>query len=708
MRSIMMFLLALALSSGSWGAAVEQPHSRAELIAERTALEPGRTVTLALRLQLEEHWHVYWKNPGDSGMATSLAWSLPAGFQAGPIQWPAPRRIDVGPLTSYGYEGEVLHLVEIAVPPGAEPGSRVPLRAKADWLVCREICLPASADLALELPVAPGATAADARWSAAFAAARSALPVAQSHLKAAAYRSANELVVRVAHAGDMPAVNKLSFFPDREGLIQYAAAQPLTRHADGYDLTLTAASPGAAVLSGVLVAEPGLGSARAVEIALPIQPGPPPAETAAASGTDLALAGALALAFGGGLLLNLMPCVFPVLAIKVLGVVQQARGQSHTLRVHGLLFALGVLISFWLIAGLLLALRAQGTALGWGYQLQSPLVVAALALLFFVLALNLSGLFHLGTRVQAVAGSARLRNPHADALLSGALATAVASPCTAPFMGAALGFALVQPALDAMLVFTALALGMAAPYVVLCFAPQLMRRLPRPGAWMETLRQVLAFPLYATVVWLLWVLGQQSGVDAVARMLFALVLVAAALWAWTQSGRARRGGRLAARAIAAALLTGALVLGWPDSPGRAPGVAAAGDAWQPWSEQAVAAALAEGRPAFVDFTAAWCVTCQVNKRLVLQADEVERRFDDLGVVRLRADWTNRDPAITRALSRLDRIGVPVYALYLPAQQQPRLLPEVLTRRLVLDALEQAARSTTTSSATSRLVRQEQP
>ncbi|MCW5682340.1 MAG: thioredoxin family protein, partial [Xanthobacteraceae bacterium] len=463
-----------------------------------------------------------------------------------------------------------------------------------------------------------------------------------------------------------------------------------------------------ATLAGVLVAQPSLGGARAIEVQLPVQAGPPPA-MAAARTSGLALAGALALAFGGGLLLNLMPCVFPVLAIKVLGVAQQARGHSAALRAHGLLFALGVLISFWLIAGLLLGLRAQGTALGWGYQLQSPLVVGGLALLFFVLALNLSGVFQVGTGVQKLAGSARLHNPHADALLSGALATAVASPCTAPFMGAALGFALVQPALDAMLVFTALALGMAVPYVVFCFVPRLTRRLPRPGPWMETLRQLLAFPLYATVAWLLWVLGQQSGMDAMARMLFALVLVAAGLWAWSRSGPARRGGRLAARVIAAGLLVGSVALGWPGIRDAVPVLTAATDAWQPWSDHAVAAALTEGRPVFVDFTAAWCVTCQVNKRLVLQAGEVARRFDELGVVRLRADWTNRDPAITAALSRLDRIGVPVYALYLPAQPQPQLLPEILTRRLVLDALEQAARFSTASASTNpRLVRQEQP
>ena len=316
------------------------------------------------------------------------------------------------------------------------------------------------------------------------------------------------------------------------------------------------------------------------------------------------------------------------------------------------------------------------------------MIVGGLAVLFFVVALNLSGVFQMGTGLQALAGGIRARGEHADALLSGLLATLVASPCTAPFMGAALGFALVQPAPHAMLVFTALAAGMALPYTVLCFAPALIRRLPRPGAWMDTLKQALAFPLYATVVWLVWVLGQQAGIDAAAKLLAALVVVAAALWAvgrWAQAGP---GVRVSVRVAALALSVAALALAWPQP---APRLAAdIGGAWQPWSEARVQAALAEGKPVFVDFTAAWCVTCQVNKRLVLTAREVEQRFVELDVTRLRADWTNRDAAISAALARMNRSGVPVYALYSPTQREPMLLPEVLTRSIVLEALQGAA------------------
>lgn len=680
-------LLALALPAGA--APVQQPHSQAELVPERAAVTPGRPLTIGLHLRLEDGWHVYWKNPGDAGMPTSIAWTLPEGFSAGPMQWPAPRRIDVPPLTSYGYEGEVMHLTEIQVPAGLAPGTQVPIRARADWLVCKEICIPASADFSVALPVSSVAAGADPHWADAFATARNAGPLPLAGWQTTAYRAGNSLLLRISpEAGGAPPLRRLEFFPGREGVIANAVKQTFSRQGEGYELQMTVSPQPIGELTGlagVLVADPGFGAARAVEIDVPLSAsGAATPAPAAAFG----LAAALLLAFAGGLILNLMPCVFPILAIKVLGVAQQAHGDPARLRAHGLLFALGVVLSFWAIAGLLVALRAGGTGLGWGYQLQSPVIVGALTVLFFVLALNLSGVFQIGTGLQALTGGIRARGEHADALLSGLLATLVASPCTAPFMGAALGFALVQPAPHAMLVFTALAVGMACPYALLCFVPALIRRLPRPGPWMDTLKQALAFPLYATVVWLVWVLGQQAGIDAAAKLLAALVAVAAALWAvghWAQAGQ---GVRLTVRVAAVALCAAALAFAWPQSAPRS--AADATGAWQPWSEARVQAALAEGKPVFVDFTAAWCVTCQVNKRLVLTAKEVERRFVELQVTRLRADWTSRDAAISAALARMNRSGVPVYALYSPARREPVLLPEVLTRSIVLEALQGAA------------------
>ena len=686
-RSLPLFIACLCFVLPAGAASVQQPHSEAELIPERASIAPGEFLTVALRLRMEDHWHVYWKNPGDAGMPTSIAWTLPAGYAAGPIQWPAPKRIDTGPLTSYGYEREVALLTDIRIPDNAKPGTQVPIRAKADWLVCREICIPASADFELSMPVASQSGPQDPRWAPIFAASRSRIPAPLRNWQANAYREGNDFVIHVSPEPNGRAIDRLEFFPNREGVIANAGEQKLTSTASGYALRVAVAPQpigDATTLAGILVVERGLGDVRAVEIALNVEHGAIP--ESASTTSQVGLAAAIALAFVGGLLLNLMPCVFPVLAIKVLGVIQQAHGDPRKLRIHGLLFAFGVLLSFWAVAGLLLGLRAQGTSLGWGYQLQSPAIVAGLATLFFVLGLNLSGVFQLGLGVQARAGSIRAAGIHADALLTGLLATIVASPCTAPFMGVAVGFALVQPALHAMLVFTGLAAGMALPYVVLCFLPRLVRRLPKPGQWMETLKQLLAFPLYATVVWLIWVLGQQVGGDGVARLLAGLVTIAAGLWALSRRPRSRGAIRVTVTVAAVALILGGIVLGWPHGEPDKTSTPRAEDQWQPWTEAAVQAALSQGRPVFVDFTAAWCVTCQVNKRLVLHSDEIDRRFTELGMVRLRADWTNRDPAISAALARLNRSGVPVYAVYTPARREPVLLPEVLTRAIVLDAL----------------------
>jgi thiol:disulfide interchange protein DsbD len=672
--------------------AVQQPHSQAELVAERNAVIPGESFTLALRLVLEPDWHVYWKNPGDSGMATRIAWTLPSGFEAGAIQWPAPLRIPLPPLVSYGYENEVWLLTDLRAPKALRPGTSVQIAGNAEWLVCKDICLPASARLDLSLPVA-SAAAADPTHADAFARTRAALPGTLTDWKLEAYPQGQHYVLRVQPPQAATArLRGLTFFPEREGMVDNSRPQEFAAAGSGYELRIPL--PAQAIgqttaLTGVLAAQPGFGKLQAATVDVPLQAARA-APSAPAPASTLGLAIALLLAFVGGLVLNLMPCVFPVLAIKILGVLQQAHGNARKLRSHGLLFALGVLVSFWAIAGLLLLLRAQGAALGWGYQLQSPLVVTGLALLFFVLGLNLSGVFQIGLSLQSAAGAVRGRGAHADAILTGLLAALVATPCTAPFMGAALGYAMVQPALHAMLVFTALALGMTTPYLVLCFVPALLRRLPRPGPWMESLKQLLAFPLYATVVWLAWVLGQQTGIDGVARLFGGLVAIGAALWALGRWSSSRSPGpRMASRLAAFALGVAGLAIALPQGSVGSSAPPAASASWQPWSEAAVHAGLAEGKAVFVDFTAAWCVTCQVNKKLVLQSEAVEQRFRELGVITLRADWTNQDPAITAALTQIGRSGVPVYALHLPGHDAPILLPEVLTRSIVLQALEGA-------------------
>jgi thiol:disulfide interchange protein DsbD len=411
---------------------------------------------------------------------------------------------------------------------------------------------------------------------------------------------------------------------------------------------------------------------------------------------------ALGFAFIGGILLNLMPCVFPVLGIKVMGFVEHAHGEQRSMRLQGWIFSAGVLASFLALAGLMLLLRAGGAQLGWGFQLQSPAVVMLLAALFFVLALNLSGVFEWGAFAQSMTSSVSARGRYADAFLAGVLASVVATPCTAPFMGAAVGFTLTQSAANALAVFAMLGVGMALPVLLLAHFPALLRRLPRPGPWMETFKQVLAFPLYATVAWLTWVLGAQSGNDAVLALLAGLVLVAMAAWMY---GRFEHSSTPWRAAVALLLAAAGLAVAWPAPQGAAAASSASARpgeiAWQEWSPEKVAQLRAQGKAVFVDFTAAWCVTCQVNKRVALNNDEVVRAFADRDVVALRADWTRHDPRITATLSGMGRNAIPVYALYLPGEPQPRLLPEVLTPGIVLAEISRLPSSAPATAITQR-------
>ncbi|MEQ1879941.1 MAG: thioredoxin family protein [Burkholderiales bacterium] len=704
-------LLLFVIASAALAAPVQRPHIEVELVAEKTSIRPGETTTLALRLKSQKHWHTYWKNPGDSGLPTRITWSLPPGFEAGPIRWPVPSRINVGPLTNFGYEGEIFLLSDIRVPAELAPGTSIPINARADWLVCEEICIPGDASFQLDLPVSTEPSKPDARWSKPFERARKNTPGNLAGWETQAFHQGSDLVIRLASTTQSRVIRDLTFFPDTDGWIENAAPQKLFHSPNGFELRIAAApdiGKRSGSLPGLLVAGSGLeenSGAATVSIrysatapanssdSSAIVPGADGGLTPVAPQVTLGLLAAIAAAFLGGMILNLMPCVFPIVSIKVLGFVEKAHGDPAKLRAHGLAFTAGVVMSFWAVAGVLLTLRAQGEALGWGYQLQSPLVVAGLALLFFVMALNLSGIFEFGARMQSWLGNMKLGNSYADSALAGLLATVVATPCTAPFMGAALGFALVQPAVEAMTVFSALALGMAAPYLILSFSPALIARLPRPGAWMVSLKQWLAFPLYLTVAWLAWVLGRQLGVDAMARLVAGLILIAAALWLFGGQGSNTRRGRRQIVALAAAglLAVSGLLFAWPEPLKNANGQTRTNSAWKPWSELSVTQARASGKAVFVDFTAAWCVTCQLNKRLVLESSEVENRLRRDDVALFRADWTQRDTDITAALGNLGRSGVPVYAVYAAKSTgAPVLLPELLTRERVLEAIDNAA------------------
>ena len=697
--------LALACAATAFAAPVKTEHVEAELVADRTAIVPGEALTIALRLAIAPGWHTYWRNPGDSGLPTTIAWELPAGMTAGPIEWPAPQALPVGPLVNYGYEGVVLHLADLKTVPGVATGAAATLKARADWLVCRETCIPDGADLTLVLPVAASAQP-DAKWSEQIAAAKAALPKPLAGWKAAAQGSGQSIALTLVPPEGTPDPGALRFFPYAENVVEPSGVQRLARDGDGYVLTLPVASTLVARphrLAGVIASAAGFaGGARAAVIDAAftgsVAAGPKPALAAAptlnlaappSNEERLTLALALVSALVGGLILNLMPCVFPVLSLKVLGFATQHDSHS-TLRHEAVAFAGGVILTFVALGLALFALRAAGEQLGWGFQLQSPAVVAALAVLFFVLAINLSGVFEFGQLFPSNVANWTAKNRTLDAFGSGVLAVVIASPCTAPFMGAALGFAMAGSAATLLLVFIALGVGMALPYVLLAWFPEWRRRLPRSGPWLLRFKEILAFPLYATVIWLAWVLGAQRDNDAVVRLLAALLCLGFGLWAWriVRTGGARPWGF----ACVAALI-GAAVVAWPlfsaeaDSTASVKGAgapAAEGD-WAPFTPARVAELTAAGRPVFVDFTAAWCVTCQVNKRLVLNTDAVRAGFARTGVVLLRADWTRRDPVITQTLAALGRNGVPVYVLHRPGKP-PLLLPEVLQQQTVLDAL----------------------
>ncbi|GAB4203717.1 MAG: thioredoxin family protein [Tibeticola sp.] len=706
---------------------VTTPEVRAELLAHapqglpREAAQAGeQSVWLGLKLTHQPHWHTYWQNPGDSGLPTTLEWTLPAGVQAGDIAWPAPQKLPVPPLVNYGYDGTVLLPVPLRFTADFQPapGARsVEVKLKASWLACRTECIPQEGEFALALPL-EGSLAVN---GAAFEAALSAVP---KDLGAAAPATAtlqgDRLVLGVRGLPAALRGQPLAVFPETPEVLDNAAANtpaaagswdgeawrvelPLSKERSASPATmpfvLRAGDVAVRVLARIEGTWPDVAAKASVSPALeaalranaasaaaaPIAPG-------AATGADIGLVAALLGAFVGGLILNLMPCVFPVLAIKVLGFAQHADDRrAH--RISGLAYTVGVITSFVALGALLLALRAAGESLGWGFQLQNPWVVAGLATLFTVIGLNLAGLFEFGSVLPSSLASLHARHPVADAFLTGVLAVAVASPCTAPFMGASLGFAVALPGAQALAVFAAIGLGLATPYLVAALSPAVARALPRPGAWMDTFRHLMAFPMFATVVWLVWVLGQQSGIDGAAALLALLVALAFAIWALTLAAPRTRWSLGVVALALLAWLAASLGprVGQPDAAladsGAATTAASAGtDApkWQPWAPGKVEQMLAAGQPVFVDFTAAWCVTCQYNKKTTLAHADVLADLKAKQVQLLRADWTRREPAITAELARLGRSGVPVYVLH-----QPGKPPVVLSELISVDEVRAA-------------------
>jgi thiol:disulfide interchange protein len=704
-------------------APIKTPHAEVELISEQNALVAGKANTLGLSIKHAPHWHTYWKNPGDSGYPTKVTWQLPAGFTASDFEWPVPKRLPTGSIINFGYEGNVLLPFALTVPRDAKIGDTVAIKGKAEWLVCKDVCIPEDGDVSLSLKITDSATPSiDA---ARFTSTRTLLPGDASAWKATFHVLPNATATREAWLSlvapsKATALTSLDVFPVLEQITN-PAVQEVHKTAIGYavklalvdgaklperlPIVLASAQPltSDGKRSGETVAAVTSGAFTLPNDAKPLTASSSiPATTfAATSGESMSLAFALLFAFVGGMILNLMPCVFPVLSLKILSFSQHS-GAGHNaierrgaMRAHGVFYAAGVVLSFLALAGVLLALKGAGESIGWGFQLQNPGVVWVLAVIFFLIGLNLMGAFEVGQLAPSSLLSIQAKRPGVDAFFSGVLAVIAASPCTAPFMGAALGYALTQSTFVSLLVFAALGVGMALPYVLLAWFPKWLDRLPRPGQWMITFKQALAFPMFLTVVWLVWVLSMQAGVDGAAIVLLGLVGLAFGAWLL---GSLRGGVRI----VGAIAAVAAVMLAWPSvagndtnaasmsravSTGVAPSQKATGDknAWLPWDETRIAQLNAEGKTVFVDFTAAWCVSCQANKRLVLTRDEVVEAFAERNVVLMRADWTNKDDRITKALAAMNRSGVPVYVLYAPGKPA-QLLPELLTTGIVKDAL----------------------
>lgn len=672
---------------------------QAELMAHAPdGVDPGKTVWVGLQLRHQPDWHTYWKNSGDSGLATSLSWTLPAGVLAGDIAWPLPVKIPIGNLANYGYDNTVLLPVPLTITPDFKPSVLKPeleVKLQASWLVCKLECVPQDGEFVLRIPVR-GSTAMQ---GAAFDAAFRAQPQALSQAGSIAIEGQTLKVSVIGLPASLQG-QTLDFFPETPEIIETAAQW--TQHWQG--AVWTAAVPIAkhrsgdpAVMPLVLAAKLGgerLGFITQAKVTGPWPVMAPISPTGATTQSPQPITGsgpanlpsslwlALLGALLGGLILNLMPCVFPVLAIKVVGFARHG-GHPRRQRVGGLAYSAGVVLSFVALGALMLVLRGAGAQLGWGFQLQSPAMVAALAVLFTVIGLNLAGVFEFGQFVPSRVALLEAKNPSINAFLSGILAVVIASPCTAPFMGASLGLALALPALQALAIFATLGLGMALPYLAASWSPALARKLPRPGAWMATFRHAMAFPMFATVVWLVWVLGQQSGINGAASLLALLLGLALLIWTLGLRGRSRVVMTTLGVAIFALLMAsiGENVTKPLENTSNPAGTAL----WQPWTPGKVDQALARGAPVFVDFTAAWCVTCQYNKSTTLASTELLADFARKKVTLLRADWTRRDPAITAALARLGRNGVPVYVLY-QAGRAPVVLSEILSVAEVRSAL----------------------
>ena len=684
---------------------VDGEHVDAQLIAETTTAVPGEILWTALRLDHIQNWHTYWINPGDAGKPTEITWQLPAGVTAGAIVWPTPERFELpAELVDFGYTGEVFLLVPLSVPADFSAAS-LTVSADVVWLECEEICIPSGAKLNLTVPVdAQSLAVLDSSWQYGFAQTRASQPRADITLDASFSIAAGAIEVLVqATENIFEGASAVTFIPDEHRIFDYNAEQQITSQLSSLQLKQNfhrrvEREPPQRVGGLLLVTDAG-GKQLAYQIAAQsagvdvLQLGGVLAATAGADSeiknSAMPIATVFLFALLGGVILNLMPCVFPILSLKVLSLAVRGDTSLREQRLHGLAYAAGVILAFLSLAVVLLTLQASGAAIGWGFHLQKPWFVGALVFLFFVMGLSMSGVVEFGTSIMGVGGQLQEKDGYSGSFFTGVLASVVASPCTAPFMGAALGFAFTQSMPVALTVFFALGFGMALPFLVLSFVPALARLMPRPGAWMLTFKQILAFPLYATVVWLLWVLGQQTSIDAMALVIAACVLLAFAAWLYqyrhSHAGFWRHASMLLILLCLAASFS---VLRSPLLVARTVSTeVGSSENYEVYSAARLATLRAEGKPVFVNMTAAWCITCLVNERIALSTDEVTVAMAEKGIIYLKGDWTNNDPEITAVLKQYETSGVPLYLMFPADALKPaEKLPQILTEGILIDAM----------------------
>jgi len=690
-------------------------HTRAELVSSHVEARVGDTVRVGVRLQMDPDWHTYWLNPGDAGGPTVIQWDVPEGMVVGPIEWPVPEVYELGGIYTYVYHDEVLLSAPLQIPADASHGS-IELRARVEWLECSDICVPGEAEVAGQLVIGPEARPSE--WAPLFESTQTRLPRRGAPEGLRAWWEGpivdDTRALILEWKGDatgtdflaLPGANFEVKVPS-EVVSRVPGMVRIRKQVFAWE------EPWPSVVEGVLIVQ---GAPELVAYRLTIRPkleagseGPEPEDPAGSPSVVGKPRGGLVLMllFGllGGVVLNVMPCVLPVVALKVLGFVRQAEAEPSTVRRHGLIYALGVLASFSVLAGLVIAVQWGGQLASWGMQFQSPGFLIAMTTLVVLVALNLFGVFEvmLGGRALGAANVMAARGGDAGAFFNGVLATTLATPCTAPFLGTAVGYAFAQPRIVILLFFLVIGLGLALPYVLISFVPRLGRWLPRPGPWMEQFKVAMGFPMLGAAAWLLSLLSRHYGTPGVLWLGVFLVIVAFAAWVWGQLGQRSGGASVGVVAVCLGLVAAGYFgvlegqLDWRFPTGASHRLArttgAAGEIdWRPWSNEAVMAARESGRPVFVDFTADWCVTCQANKKTSIEVEAVRRRLEESGTVALLGDYTLRDDAITRELRRFGRAGVPLVLVY-PGQSEapPIVLPELLTPGLVLEALDQATR-----------------